>query len=100
MLAYTLLGKPFNKTEFLIFVLWFSGHTHIPTQFILITLVLKSILTGLISSLSPAGGFKLEVERGEFSDSEIIVMLGENGTGKTTFIKMLAGIQKPTNASK
>jgi len=46
------------------------------------------------------GGFKLEVERGEFSDSEIIVMLGENGTGKTTFIKMLAGIQKPTNATE
>merc|ERR1712216_654372 len=27
-------------------------------------------------------------------DSEIIVMLGQNGTGKTTFIKMLAGILK------
>jgi len=35
--------------------------------------------------------FKLEVKSGEFSDSEIIVMLGQNGTGKTTFIKMLAG---------
>jgi len=40
---------------------------------------------------SPAG-FKLNVEAGEFTDSEIIVMLGQNGTGKTTFIKMLAGI--------
>ena len=29
---------------------------------------------------------------GEFRDSEIVVMLGENGTGKTTFIKMLAGL--------
>lgn len=37
------------------------------------------------------GSFKLEVEAGAFTDSEIIVMLGENGTGKTTFIKLLAG---------
>ena len=36
------------------------------------------------------GGFSLTVEAGEFTDSEIIVMLGENGTGKTTFIRMLA----------
>merc|ERR1712176_1249865 len=28
----------------------------------------------------------------------IVVMLGENGTGKTTFIKMLAGITKPTTS--
>lgn len=35
------------------------------------------------------GGFKLQVKEGEFTDSQIIVMLGENGTGKTTFIRML-----------
>lgn len=35
------------------------------------------------------GGFKLKVVEGEFTDSQIIVMLGENGTGKTTFIRML-----------
>ncbi|KAG7448784.1 P-loop containing nucleoside triphosphate hydrolase protein [Guyanagaster necrorhizus] len=37
------------------------------------------------------GSFKLSVEAGSFTDSEIIVMLGENGTGKTTFIRLLAG---------
>lgn len=31
------------------------------------------------------GNFKLNVEKGSYTDSEIIVMLGENGTGKTTF---------------
>lgn len=29
------------------------------------------------------GGFHLKVDPGEFQDSEIIVMMGENGTGKT-----------------
>mmetsp|Transcript_9512 Transcript_9512/g.14319 ORF Transcript_9512/g.14319 Transcript_9512/m.14319 type:complete len:624 (-) Transcript_9512:258-2129(-) len=38
--------------------------------------------------------FKLHVEAGSFTDSEIVVMLGENGTGKTTFIRMLAGLLK------
>ncbi|KAG9124796.1 Fe-S cluster-binding ribosome biosynthesis protein [Ceratobasidium sp. 392] len=37
------------------------------------------------------GSFKLTVESGDFTDSEIIVMLGENGTGKTTFVRLLAG---------
>lgn len=37
------------------------------------------------------GDFKLDIDAGSFTDSEIIVMLGQNGTGKTTFIRMLAG---------
>ncbi|KAI9738927.1 MAG: Fe-S cluster-binding ribosome biosynthesis protein [Claussenomyces sp. TS43310] len=41
------------------------------------------------------GGFHLKIEEGDFTDSEIIVMMGENGTGKTTFCKMLAGAEKP-----
>lgn len=43
------------------------------------------------------GNFKLNVAEGSFTDSEIIVMLGENGTGKTTFVKLLAGKIKPDN---
>ncbi|KAK2824868.1 hypothetical protein Q7C36_018795 [Tachysurus vachellii] len=41
------------------------------------------------------GDFTLTITEGEFTDSEIMVMLGENGTGKTTFIRLLAGGLKP-----
>lgn len=41
------------------------------------------------------GNFKLTVEPGSFTDSEIVVMLGENGTGKTTFVRLLAGVTTP-----
>lgn len=36
--------------------------------------------------------FVLRLSKGSFNDSEIVVLLGENGTGKTTFIRLLAGL--------
>lgn len=46
------------------------------------------------------GNFNLKIEPGDFTDSEIIVMMGENGTGKTTFCRMLAGALKPDGDQK
>uniref|UniRef100_A0AC35TJC9 ATP-binding cassette sub-family E member 1 n=1 Tax=Rhabditophanes sp. KR3021 TaxID=114890 RepID=A0AC35TJC9_9BILA len=40
------------------------------------------------------GSFEMNVEGGDFTDSEIVLLLGENGTGKTTFIRLLAGSLK------
>merc|ERR1712127_623662 len=45
------------------------------------------------------GSFELTVEKGSFADSEIIVLLGENGTGKTTLIRILAGNIQPEAGS-
>jgi len=39
--------------------------------------------------------FNLEVEPGEINRKEIIGILGENAIGKTTFVKILAGLLKP-----
>jgi ATP-binding cassette, sub-family E, member 1 len=41
------------------------------------------------------GQFRLEVDEGTIKTPEILGILGPNATGKTTFIKMLAGAEKP-----
>jgi len=40
-------------------------------------------------------GFSLQIEPGEAGLGEVIGILGPNGIGKTTFVKLLAGIEKP-----
>jgi ATP-binding cassette subfamily E protein 1 len=39
-------------------------------------------------------GFKLTIEPGEIKVGEIVGILGPNGIGKTTFVKILAGIEE------
>ena len=56
---------------------------------------LKKTLTTYPAMKRTQGKFTLEIEEGTFNASEIIVMLGQNGTGKTTMIKMLANSIKP-----
>jgi len=41
------------------------------------------------------GSFSLTVEAGQAGLGEVIGILGPNGIGKTTFVKLLAGIEKP-----
>ncbi len=41
------------------------------------------------------GTFHLKIKEGKLMRNEIVGILGENGTGKTTFAKILAGVIKP-----
>ncbi len=42
------------------------------------------------------GGFRLEAEEGTLYRGEVVSIVGPNGIGKTTFVKMLAGVEEPT----
>jgi ATP-binding cassette subfamily E protein 1 len=45
------------------------------------------------------GDFRLEVEKGKIGMGEVVGILGMNGIGKTTFVKILAGVEEPTEGS-
>ena len=44
-------------------------------------------------------GFKLSADAGDIFYDEIVTAFGSNGIGKTTFAKMLAGVEKPTTGA-
>ena len=45
-------------------------------------------------------GFVLTTEAGEVHKGEVVGILGPNGIGKTTFIKLLAGLEKPDSGTQ
>jgi ATP-binding cassette subfamily E protein 1 len=45
------------------------------------------------------GGFSLKVEEGAVHEGQVVGVLGPNGIGKTTFMKMLSGLEKPDEGS-
>ena len=51
---------------------------------------IKEVITSWENVEKKLGNFALKAQKGIFHKNEIIGILGENGTGKTTFIKMLA----------
>ncbi len=54
----------------------------------------KVALTAWDDLVKKQGSFTLKAKAGEIGRSTVIGILGENGTGKTTFVKMLAGVLK------
>lgn len=58
-----------------------------------------SVLTSWPKLSKQLGKFKFEANEGIIMRKEIIGILGENGIGKTTFVKLLAGVEKPDHVS-
>ncbi|ADT83652.1 ribosome biogenesis/translation initiation ATPase RLI [Thermococcus barophilus] len=54
------------------------------------------VLVEYPSLVKDYGSFRLEVEGGELYKGEVVGIVGPNGIGKTTFVKMLAGVEEPT----
>ena len=53
-----------------------------------------NLLTSWENIQKKLDGFGLKAEKGEINRHEVIGILGENGIGKTTFVKILAGVLK------
>lgn len=65
--------------------------------------VIKQITQNLLTSWEEIdkklGKFSLKAKAGNVYRKEIVGILGENGIGKTSFVKILAGVEKPDKGS-
>jgi len=55
----------------------------------------KTILGQYPSLKKSFKNFSLEIEGGDLREAEVLGIMGPNAIGKTTFVKMLAGVEKP-----
>ncbi|MBN2111890.1 ribosome biogenesis/translation initiation ATPase RLI [Candidatus Woesearchaeota archaeon] len=55
----------------------------------------KPVITGWKDIAKKLGKFSLDAKQGELQKHDVTGILGENGIGKTTFVRMLAGEIKP-----
>ncbi len=56
--------------------------------------IAPDLLTSWENIQKKLGKFELKAEKGEINKHEVIGILGANGIGKTTFVKILAGVVK------
>jgi len=59
----------------------------------------KDLLTGWKGIRKKLDGFQLDADEGGLRKSQLCGVLGENGIGKTTFVKILAGVLEPDSGS-
>jgi len=57
------------------------------------------VLVSYDSLVKEFEGFSLHVEQGVIRQGELVGIVGPNAIGKTTFVKMLAGVIQPTNGT-
>jgi len=53
----------------------------------------------LVKSFKGGGGFEFSSDAGEIRKGEILGLVGKNALGKSLFVKMLAGVEKPDHGT-